>query len=236
MTATPMVNKVQIQLPQTPVSKEAIKKPVTSKVKTGKKSSCGSGVVIKQCEICGTQFRSAKSYKRHMDQCHVANGPRHVCCLCQRAFKRSDNLSAHYRSVHFGVKPNKCANCGKGYRTKNELYRHAENCSARPSHSATAAPPSTASAGPPTKTVTATATAVTVPQLPPLPQIPEPPASLQPQLSRSVPAVAPVVSVALPQQPILPVIPTEVTPSQPPPLPPLRDNELPFRDSLWFSF
>ena len=86
MTATPMVNKVQIQLPQTPVSKEAIKKP--AKVKTGgggKKSSCGSGVVIKQCEICGTQFRSAKSYKRHMDQCHVANGPRHVCCLCQRA-------------------------------------------------------------------------------------------------------------------------------------------------------
>ena len=242
MTATPMVNKVQIQLPQTPVSKEAIKKPASSKAKTGgggKKSSSGSGAVIKQCEICGTQFRSAKSYKRHMDQCHVANGPRHVCCLCQRAFKRSDNLSAHYRSVHFGVKPNKCANCGKGYRTKNELYRHAENCSARPSHSTAAAdaPPSTApsaaSAQPPTTTVTATA--VAVPQLPPLPQIPEPPANLQPRPppTASISAGAtPVVSVALPQQPILPIIPAEVTtPPQPPPLPPLRDDELPYREA-----
>ena len=227
MTATPLVNKVQIQLPQTPISKEAIKKTATSKAKTGpgggkKKPACGSGAVIKQCEICGTQFRSAKSYKRHMDQCHVANGPRHVCCLCQRAFKRSDNLSAHYRSVHFGVKPNKCSNCGKGYRTKNELYRHAENCSARPSHSTL---PSTAPAAAPA-TTTVTATAVTVPHLPTLPQIPEPPANLHPQQPpASISAVAPVVSVSLPQQPILPSIPAEVTPSQPPPLPPLRDND-----------
>jgi hypothetical protein len=157
-TATP-ITKVQIQLPQTPVSPNGTtatnnnnnnnrnrnrnnnsNRVVTKKTglaavaarhkngfhvngKPPRKATSGSGAVIKQCEICGTPFRSAKSYKRHMDQCHVANGPRHVCCLCQRVFKRSDNLSAHYRSVHFGVKPNKCANCGKGYRTKNELYR-----------------------------------------------------------------------------------------------------------------
>ena len=160
-----------------------------------------------------------------MDQCHVANGPRHVCCLCQRAFKRSDNLSAHYRSVHFGVKPNKCAHCGKGYRTKNELYRHAENCGGAPPRAAVA--PATTPSAP--AAVTATATAVAVQpqqQLPPLPQIPEPPANLR----TAVATAAPLVSVALPQQPILPVIPAEVTPLQQPlPLPPIRDDEMPYR-------
>lgn len=82
----------------------------------------------KQCEICRTLFKSAKSYKRHMDQCHRSNGPKHFCKICSRAFKRSDNLAAHYRAVHYGVKPNKCADCGKGYRTKNELAKHNGTC------------------------------------------------------------------------------------------------------------
>ena len=100
--ASAAANKVHIRLPQTPVpppptAKEAVRKQDPPPSSRERKSKCG--VVVKQCEICGTQFRSAKSHKRHMDQCHVANGPRHVCCLCQRAFKRSDNLSAHYREA-----------------------------------------------------------------------------------------------------------------------------------------
>ncbi|TRY75643.1 hypothetical protein TCAL_12142 [Tigriopus californicus] len=87
-----------------------------------------SCVPRKQCEICRTLFKSAKSYKRHMDQCHRSNGPKHFCKICSRAFKRSDNLAAHYRAVHYGVKPNKCADCGKGYRTKNELAKHKGTC------------------------------------------------------------------------------------------------------------
>ena len=49
---------------------------------------------------------------------------KHICPICSRAFKRSDNLKAHARTVHYGVKANNCNACGKGYRTKNELLRH----------------------------------------------------------------------------------------------------------------
>ena len=49
---------------------------------------------------------------------------KHICTICSRAFKRSDNLKAHARTVHYGLKPNNCSACGKGYRTKNELLRH----------------------------------------------------------------------------------------------------------------
>ena len=49
---------------------------------------------------------------------------KHVCAICSRAFKRSDNLKAHARTVHYGLKANNCSSCGKGYRTKNELLKH----------------------------------------------------------------------------------------------------------------
>ena len=49
---------------------------------------------------------------------------KHICTICLRAFKRSDNLKAHARTVHYGLKPNNCNSCGKGYRTKNELLKH----------------------------------------------------------------------------------------------------------------
>ena len=49
---------------------------------------------------------------------------KHICPICSRGFKRSDNLKAHARTVHYGVKANNCSACGKGYRTKNELLRH----------------------------------------------------------------------------------------------------------------
>ena len=126
----------------------------------------------------------------------------------------------HRRSVHFGVKPNKCATCGKGYRTKNELYRHAENCPAaaagshsRPPSASTLPPPQSVADTPPTASVTAAAAVA-------LPQIPEPPSNLQP-------SSAAAVSVTLPQQPILPVLSPENTPpSQQQSLPPLRESEL----------
>ena len=54
---------------------------------------------------------------------------KHICPICSRGFKRSDNLKAHARTVHYGVKANNCSACGKGYRTKNELLKHQEkNC------------------------------------------------------------------------------------------------------------
>ena len=49
---------------------------------------------------------------------------KHICPICSRGFKRSDNLKAHARTVHYGVKANNCSACGKGYRTKNELLKH----------------------------------------------------------------------------------------------------------------
>ena len=49
---------------------------------------------------------------------------KHICTICSRAFKRSDNLKAHARTVHYKLKANNCTACGKGYRTKNELLRH----------------------------------------------------------------------------------------------------------------
>ena len=49
---------------------------------------------------------------------------KHICPICSRGFKRSDNLKAHARTVHYGLKANNCNACGKGYRTKNELLRH----------------------------------------------------------------------------------------------------------------
>ena len=115
---------------------------------------------VRQCELCHTPFKSVKSHKRHMDQCHSSDGgPRHTCCICQRIFKRSDNLAAHYRSVHCGVKPNKCTKCGRGYRTRNELIKHNENCKEAKQASANYAAPAAAALTLPTPVMMTTANA-----------------------------------------------------------------------------
>ncbi len=85
----------------------------------------------KYCEQCNMSFKSTKSYKRHLEQRHSTTGPKHACQFCQRVFRRSDNLNAHYRTVHLGVRPNRCPRCGKGYRTKLDLQRHEQQCSKR---------------------------------------------------------------------------------------------------------
>ncbi len=86
----------------------------------------------KYCEECKVSFKTSKSYKRHFEQRHSTSGPRHACQSCPRVFRRSDNLNAHHRAVHLGVRPNRCEWCSKTYRSRTELQRHQEHqCSSR---------------------------------------------------------------------------------------------------------
>ncbi len=138
----------------------------------------------KYCDQCKMSFKSGKSYKRHLDQRHSTSGPKHACQFCSRVFRRSDNLNAHCRTVHLGVRPNRCGRCGKGYRSKVELQRHEEEqrCGA-PAKVET----STLFGG--VQATTATATATTTTPLPPPPTAAQ--SSLPPPEFPSIEGVGP---------------------------------------------
>ena len=78
-------------------------------------------------KLDGTPRRGGANSLGYTEKKHISLGyteKKHICTICLRAFKRSDNLKAHARTVHYGLKPNNCNSCGKGYRTKNELLKH----------------------------------------------------------------------------------------------------------------
>ena len=72
----------------------------------------------------GSKTSTTNINNNHVTTSTTSLEKKHICSICSRAFKRSDNLKAHARTVHYKLKANNCTACGKGYRTKNELLRH----------------------------------------------------------------------------------------------------------------
>ncbi|XP_049889398.1 zinc finger protein 285-like isoform X2 [Epinephelus moara] len=76
-----------------------------------------------KCHICGMEFTSRISLRRHMP---VHTGLKQFqCSVCQRGFKQSTHLKSHMR-LHTGEKPFKCQHCDKCFTHNVSLKSHVQ--------------------------------------------------------------------------------------------------------------
>ena len=82
-----------------------------------------------RCFYCLTPFTSISSLTRHMEEsCALGlddlRPPRlHVCCFCDKTFKRPETLSLHMRT-HTEERPHECSECGMKFRQEGQLSDH----------------------------------------------------------------------------------------------------------------
>ena len=74
------------------------------------------------CKICNNfEARDRSNFVEHM-RTHTGERP-HRCPHCQKAFKRSGQLTTHIR-IHTGEKPYRCTVCGKAFNQSGHRNRH----------------------------------------------------------------------------------------------------------------
>ncbi|XP_044269448.1 gastrula zinc finger protein XlCGF26.1-like isoform X33 [Tribolium madens] len=72
------------------------------------------------CPHCSRQFRSASSYKEHLD---THKGLQFPCNVCQKSFKSIIILNRHMK-IHNDVAKARCEFCQKTFKTANSLRKH----------------------------------------------------------------------------------------------------------------
>ncbi|XP_065226139.1 oocyte zinc finger protein XlCOF6-like [Planococcus citri] len=89
-----------------------------------------------KCEICSKFYSTRSNLKYH--RCSTTTLRNHstrvsdrrqspVCKICLKRLCRRSDLKRH-RLMHVGLKPFKCAECSKSFRTKYEMDRHTRQC------------------------------------------------------------------------------------------------------------
>jgi len=74
---------------------------------------------LPQCPVCGGRY---VDLTKHM-LIHSTDSYKHVCSVCQKAFRFTHNLKRHM-IVHTGERPYTCLDCGGRYRTSTQLKSH----------------------------------------------------------------------------------------------------------------
>ncbi|XP_015834146.1 gastrula zinc finger protein XlCGF57.1 isoform X27 [Tribolium castaneum] len=74
----------------------------------------------KTCPHCNRQFRSASSYKEHLD---THKGLQFPCTICQKTYKSILILNRHMKT-HIDVAQSRCEFCQKFFKTPNSLRKH----------------------------------------------------------------------------------------------------------------
>jgi len=82
--------------------------------------------VVNICNVCNSEFQTAKALKDHCEQKH--NIIQYQCNICDKLFKQSRNLQYHIMS-HLGDKPFQCNLCLRKFSRADHLARHQrDNC------------------------------------------------------------------------------------------------------------
>ncbi|RZB39176.1 hypothetical protein BDFB_000078 [Asbolus verrucosus] len=82
------------------------------------------------CKRCGKKYKYKKNFQRHVKyECHKP--PQFSCYFCPSRFTQNSSLKTHMATHHhvYDIKIHKlyrCPKCGKGYKHKPNLYRHAK--------------------------------------------------------------------------------------------------------------
>ena len=76
-----------------------------------------------KCEVCEKKFKRKDNLKRHT-LTHT-KGKAHECDICKKKFYTKTNLVNHFR-IHLGEKPYGCAECGKWFTQASNRNRHIE--------------------------------------------------------------------------------------------------------------
>jgi len=74
---------------------------------------------LPQCPMCGGRY---VNLQHHM-VIHFTDNYKYVCSVCKKAFRLAARLRKH-KSVHTGVRPYTCQDCGRRYRTCAYLKTH----------------------------------------------------------------------------------------------------------------
>lgn len=84
-----------------------------------------------KCEKCGAEFTRKGNLRDHM-KIHEAEKDvrRSFRCPvegCNSTFTRKSNLTTHLETLHGGILPHSCPECGKAFRYKSLLEKHMES-------------------------------------------------------------------------------------------------------------
>ena len=74
---------------------------------------------LPQCPVCGGRYVNLTKHIR----IHSTDSYKHVCSVCQKAFRLAYNLKSHML-VHTGERPYTCLDCGGRYKTSTQLKLH----------------------------------------------------------------------------------------------------------------
>lgn len=78
-------------------------------------------VIHRTCPICDKRFKESISVKNHI-RTH-ARQP-YPCNFCHKSFSYANNLYAHKRTVHFGIRSYSCDECGRKFACNRNLQYH----------------------------------------------------------------------------------------------------------------
>jgi uncharacterized Zn-finger protein len=79
---------------------------------------------------CQKEYQTKYNLSRHIEVNHLKKKVG-KCDICQKEFIDFENLKEH-QNIHKDIKPYKCDTCGKSYRNKCMLVRHARDHKFRP--------------------------------------------------------------------------------------------------------
>ncbi|XP_063702381.1 zinc finger and SCAN domain-containing protein 10-like [Culicoides brevitarsis] len=79
------------------------------------------------CDICGKEMRGKQKINNHMNRSHKSVFARFFCQFCDVGFKYMADLNEHMIKHDPDRKDHKCHICEKAYKRKNELKRHLQS-------------------------------------------------------------------------------------------------------------
>lgn len=75
-----------------------------------------------KCPYCDLKFPGAEFWLKHTQESHSKSYP-YLCTLCGKGFVKTFMLLEHFNQ-HTGLKPHKCPQCQRAYRTADALREH----------------------------------------------------------------------------------------------------------------